>query len=131
MPFTHSIDALRERVTTRRNVTIYVAILVAVPVAYWFSTWTPAETGDVLLLLLLAVGVPTGFDEYKSDVDGYWSAVAWVLGASLVVTAQFVGFYVVGVDVLSLSPFRASVGSFLFVWLTNHAYLVVRSRVAA
>jgi hypothetical protein len=128
MPASNSSTGLRERTVTQRNITIAVAILVAVPTAYGFHLWSGAEGGDFLLLMLLGVGVPTAFDEFKENVPDTLPAVAWVLGACLVVTVEFAGLYVIGTEALGVSPFRASVGTFLLVWAMNHSYLVVTSQ---
>jgi len=130
MTATSRLDSLRQRATTTRNVTIYVAILIAVPTAYAFHVWSGTEGGDFLLLMMLAIGVPTAFDEYKTAVEDHWRAVAWVLGACLIVTIEYTGVYVIGTETLSLSAFWASLGAFLLVWAMNHAYLVVRSRAS-
>jgi hypothetical protein len=128
MPASNPSTGLRERAMTRRNLTILVAIVVAVPTAYAFHVWSGAEGGDFLLLMLLGVGVPTAFDEFKQGVTDTLPAVGWILGASLVVTIEYAGLYVIGTETLGVSSFRASVGTFLLVWAMNHSYLVVQSR---
>jgi hypothetical protein len=128
MPSTSNGKSLLDRALSQRNVTIYTAILVAVPTAYAFHVWSGAEGGDFLLLMLLAVGVPTAFDDLWSPYDRTWKAVAWVLAACGVAAVEFVGLFVICRDVLSLSPFLASVGAFVWTTAMNLAWLVVRQR---
>jgi len=124
------LPRLWQRATTQRNVTIYGAILLGVSTAYAFHRWSGTDGGAFLLLLLVAVGVPTAFDEFEPDVEGHPKALAWVVAAGLVVAVEYTGAYVVGTAGLSLSPLLASVGAFLSVWVTNYAYLVVRARAS-
>jgi|SRR6056297_3595915 len=119
---------LRERATTQRNVTIYVAILAAVPLAYAFDTAVGGAQGDFLLLMTLAVGVPSAYEGYWPAYDATWKAVAWVLAACAVVTVEFTGLYLAGTDLLSLSPFVAGIVAFLVVDLGNLAWLSVMRR---
>lgn len=130
MPSTSTRNGLAGRMATQRNLTILVAILVAVPAAYGFRT---AFGGDgigasFLLLMTLAVGVPTAYDDYWPQYDRAWLAVAWVLVACVVATAEFVGLYLLGTEVLGLSPLVASVGAFLVTDLGNLAWLAARKR---
>ncbi|WP_424019659.1 hypothetical protein ACOZ4N_09355 [Halorientalis pallida] len=112
----HSTDgrsSLWDRATAQRNVAIYAAILVAVPAAYGFHTVFDAGGGDFLLLMTLAVGVPTAYNDYWPAFDRTWKAVAWVLVACTVATAAFAGLFLAGTERLALSAFPASVGAFL------------------
>ncbi|WP_327054031.1 hypothetical protein [Halomicrococcus gelatinilyticus] len=119
---------LRERATTQRNVTIYLAILVAVPLASAFNTAVGGAQGGFLLLMTLAVGVPSAYDGYWPAYDATWKAVAWILAACAVVTVEFIGLYLAGTDLLSLSPFVASIVAFLVVDFGNLAWLSVMRR---
>lgn len=105
--------ALGERLASQRNVTILTAIAVALPAAYWFHTAFGDGPGDFLLLMAVAVGVPTAADLYGPDHGRLWRAVATTAVASVAVGAAFVGVYVLGTGPLSLSPFVASVMAFL------------------
>jgi hypothetical protein len=112
----HSDDtrtSLWDRATAQRNVAIYAAILVAVPTAYGFHTVFDASGGDFLLLMTLAVGVPSVYNDNWPAYDRTWKAVAWVLVACAVATAAFAGLFLAGTDGLGLSPFLTSVGAFL------------------
>ncbi|RXK48382.1 hypothetical protein [Halorientalis pallida] len=112
----HSNDArstLWDRATAQHNVAIYAAILVAVPTAYGFHTLLDASGGDFLLLMTLAVGVPTAYRDNWPVYDRTWKTVAWVLVACTVATAAFAGLFLAGTTVLALSPVPASVGAFL------------------
>ena len=128
MPSTSTLGTIRERATTQRNVTILTAILVAVPVAYAFHLWSDAQQGEFLLLMILAVGVPTAFDDFHGPFDRTWKALLWILAACAVVTVEFVGLYVVSTDALGQSPFLASVGAFLVTTMLNLAWLLVSQR---
>ncbi|MFB6085047.1 MAG: hypothetical protein ABEJ94_12470 [Halorientalis sp.] len=110
---TDARSSLWDRATAQRNVAIYVAILVAVPVAYGFHTVFDASGGDFLLLMTLAVGVPTAYNDNWPAYDRTWKAVGWVLAASVLAAATFAGLFLAGIEVLALSPLLASVGAFL------------------
>ncbi len=128
MPSTNIVTELSEWATTQRNLTIITSIIVAVPVASAFHlmTGSSSQAGGFLLLMTLAVGVPSAYDEYWPQYDRTWKAIAWVLIAATVVTVEFVSFYFLGSDVLKLSAFYAAVGAFLVTDLGNLAWLIVR-----
>ncbi|SEN20831.1 hypothetical protein SAMN05216388_100257 [Halorientalis persicus] len=122
----HSADTQRslwDRATAQRNVAIYAAILVAVPVAYGFHLAFDGEGADFLLLLTLAVGVPTSYNTYWPSYDRTWKAVAWVIVAAAAATAAFTGLFVAGTKLLALSPFPASIGAFLVTSLGGQLLL--------
>jgi len=114
--------------TTQRNFTIFTAILVAIPAAYAFQTTVggAGQAGDFLLLVTLAVGIPSAYDEYWPPYDRTWKAVGWVLVACSVVTVEFTGLYLLGSRYLQLSPFSAAIGTFLLTDLVNLAWLLIR-----
>lgn len=128
MPSTRVLARFFERATTQRNVTIVVAILVAVPTAYAFRSAVPGgdSAADFLLLLTLAVAVPTAYDERWPRYDQTSTAVAWILGACLVATVAFAGLYLLGTAVVGLSPLFASVAAFLVTDLGGLALLSTR-----
>jgi len=130
MPSTNSSSNMPDWLTTQRNLTIIVAILVAVPIAYGFRVMGSSADyeGSFLLLMTLAVGVPTAYDEYWPKYDKIWNAVAWVFAACIVATMEFISLYLVGTEFGDLSPFLASIGAFLITNLGNLAWLSVRSR---
>ncbi|MFB6159675.1 MAG: hypothetical protein ABEJ61_00685 [Haloferacaceae archaeon] len=129
MPSTSATARLFERATTQRNLTIAAAVLLALPGAYAFrATVGGGDAGSFLLLVTLAVGVPTAYEEYWPRYDRSRTAVAWVLGACAVATAEFTGLYLLGTDALGLAPTTASVGAFLLTDLGNLAWLAVRTR---
>ncbi|MFA9516904.1 hypothetical protein ACERIT_06760 [Halopenitus sp. H-Gu1] len=130
MPSTNTVSRIYNWATTQRNLTIFVAILIAVPTAYAFQSMVSGggSAGDFLLLMTLAVGVPTAYDEYWPRYTQTWKAIAWVLTACLVVTIEFVGLYLVGTEYVGVSPFYASIGAFLITDLGNLAWLSVRHR---
>lgn len=130
MPSTNSSSKVPDWMTTQRNLTILVAILVAVPIAYGFRVMGSSADyeGSFLLLMTLAVGVPTAYDEYWPKYDQIWNAVVWVFAACIVATMEFIGLYFVGTEVGNLSPFLASIGAFLITDLGNLAWLSVWSR---
>lgn len=102
---------------TQRNLTILVAILVAVPIAYGFRVMVSGADfgGSFLLLMTLAVGVPSAYDEYWPKYDRIWDAVIWIVLACIVATTEFIGLYLVGTELgnLSLHFLRQSVRSSL------------------
>jgi hypothetical protein len=128
MPSASVLAGVRERIATQRNGTIVAAILVAVPTSYAFGATIGGDVGNFLLLVTLAVGVPTAYDEYWPRYDRTWKAVAWVLVACGVTAVEFSGLYVAGRAVFALSPTPAAVGAFLVVGLGNLAWLAARRR---
>jgi len=130
MPSTSTPSKLSERVTTQRNLTIFTAVLVAIPAAYGFQ-WAFSGTdlgGSFLLLTTLAVGVPTAYEEHWPKYDRAQAAITWVLAACVVAAIEFTGLYLLGTDILELSPLFASVGAFLVVDLGNLVWLSARKR---
>ncbi|MFB6146196.1 MAG: hypothetical protein ABEJ08_00730 [Halobacteriaceae archaeon] len=130
MPSTSESLTLPGWMTTQRNLTIFVAILVAVPIAYGFRMAVGGtDSGSTFLLLMtLAVGVPTAYDEYWPHYDQTSDAVVWVVTACLVVTTEFTGLYLLGTELGDLSPRLAAIGAFLITDLGNLAALAVRDR---
>jgi len=130
MPSTSAVSGVFDRATTQRNLTIFVAILVAVPTAYAFQTIVAggASVGDFLLLVTLAVGVPTAYDERWPRYNRTWKAVAWVVVACAVVAVEFAALYLVGTEYVGLDPAYASIGAFLVTDLGNLAWLSARQR---
>lgn len=128
MPSTSTLSHLYERATTQRNVTIYTAILVGVPGAYAFQEAVGASGDGFLLLLLLAVGVPTAYDEHWPHYDRTWQAVAWVLVACLVVWIEYAALYLAGTTFTPLSSFQAGVAAFL---VTSFGDFLLLSRLGA
>ncbi|WP_276270552.1 hypothetical protein [Haloarcula litorea] len=128
MPSETRLDALAARVLTQRNAVIATAIAVAIPAAYAFYTLFGDGSGDFLLLMTLAVGVPTAYDGYWPQYDRAWKAVAWTLAACAVAGIEFAGLYVLGHVELRRSPFVAAVGAFLATWGLNLGWLVLRRR---
>lgn len=112
MPFTSTPARLRAWLTSQRNLTIFTAITIAIPVAYTFHDTFGADSGDFLLLFTLAVGVPTAFDEYWDPFDRTWKAIGWVGVACSLVTVLFTALYVAG-TMAGLSSFDSGVGAFL------------------
>lgn len=130
MPSTSVVSRVTNWATSQRNLTIFVSILAAVPLSYAFQSIVSerAAAGSFLLLVTLAVGVPTGYDEYWPHYDQVWKAIGWILLACLVVTIEFVGLYIVGTEYVNLTPLYASTGAFLVTDLGNLAWLLLRQR---
>jgi hypothetical protein len=116
--------------TTQRNLTILVAMLVAVPIGYGFRVVVSGGdfSGSFLLLMTLAVGVPSAYDEYWQKYERIGDAVAWVVAACLVATTEFTGLYLIGTEFADLSPLLGSIGAFLITDIGNIAWLSVRKR---
>ncbi|AZH26202.1 hypothetical protein [Haloplanus aerogenes] len=127
MPSTNRLAGVYAWVTDQRQVTILVAILVALPTAYAFHATFGGDTtgGGFLLLMTLAVGVPTAYDTHWPAYDRTWQAVGWVFAACVVATVEFVGLYLVG-TALGLAPIPAAIGAFLVTYLGTFAWLASR-----
>jgi len=130
MPSTSVLSRVTAWTTSQRNLTIFVSILVAFPLSYGFQSITAgsASAGGFLLLVTLAVGIPTAYDEYWPRYDQTWKAIGWILLACLVVTIEFVGLYIVWTEYANLIPLYASTGAFLVTDLGNLAWLSLRQR---
>jgi hypothetical protein len=133
MPSTSMSSNVPDWMKTQRNLTILVTILVAVPIAYGFRVMVSGADfgGSFLLLMTLAVGVPSAYDEYWPKYDRIWDAVIWMVLACIVATTEFIGLYLVGTEIGNLSSFLASIGAFLITDLGNLAWLSVRKRQRA
>lgn len=125
MPAISALDRFWRWLTTQRNLTILTAILLAVPVAYTFQVAFDSGSGDFLLLMLLAVGVPTAFDEHYAPFDRTWKAIGWVVVACALVTVEFTVLYLVSTLWVGLSPFAAGAAAFL---VTAFGNLIVLGR---
>ena len=119
MPSTSTSSHIPAWMRPQRNLTILVAILVAVPIAYGFRVVVSSADfgGSFQLLMTLAVGVPTAYDEYWPKYDRIRNTVAWVVAACLVVTTEFTGLYLIGTELgtLSLHHMGRSVRSLLLI----------------
>ncbi len=124
---TETVARLRDRATTQRNVSIYVAIIVAVPLAYAFTLLFSYQ-GSLLLLLTLGLGVPTAYADYWPPYDDHWRVIGWVVAASTIATVEFTGVYVIATGRIHLSPFVGSITAFLITWTMNLSWLVVRKQ---
>lgn len=129
MPSTSILDRFSTYLTSQRNIVIFVSILIAVPIAYGFQATIGQgeQASGFLLLMMLAVGVPTTYNDHWSAYDRTWKAIGWVLVASVAVLLQFGALYAIGTMVLKVSTFAAAVGAFL---ITSLGDLLVRSRMA-
>ncbi|GAB6862634.1 hypothetical protein ACFR97_16040 [Haloplanus litoreus] len=114
--------------TSQRNLTIFVSIFAAFPLSYAFQSIVSenASAGSFLLLVTLAVGVPTAYDEYWPQYDQTWKAIGWILLACVIVTIEFSSLYIVGTEYAGLTPLYASTGAFLVTDLGNLAWLSFR-----
>jgi preprotein translocase subunit SecE len=128
MTETSTARRVREWATSQRNVTIYTAVLVAVPAAFAFREIIDASPGSLLLLLTLGVSVPRIYDEYWPAYRETWQAVVWILVACAIAGAQFTGLYILGTRVIHLSPLAAGVGAFVITDLGNSLWLAVRTQ---
>lgn len=129
MPSPNIPNRVSKWVTAQRNIVISVSILIAVPTAYGFQATigNGEQATGFLLLLLLAVGVPTTYNDHWPTYDRTWKAIGWVIGAAVVVILQFGALYAIGTMVVDVSPFAASVGAFL---ITSIGDLLVRFRMS-
>jgi hypothetical protein len=118
MNSTSTIPHIRDWITSQRQLTIVTAIVVALPTTYAFQSVIGGDpfAGSFLLLMTLAVGVPSAYDEYWPQYDQTWKAIAWILVACVVAAVEFTGLYLVGtaaVDVAWVAP----VGAFFITYL--------------
>lgn len=114
-----SLQSIRERAVAQRNVVIYAGILVALPLLAAFGTAFDPD-GTFLLMLLIAVIVPSAYNEHWPGYDRTRQAVAWVLAVAAVAAGLFTGVYIAGTGPLALSPLHASAGAFLAASLAVH-----------
>jgi len=105
-----------ERVTDRRNQTIYgPAILLAIAAAYGFSALLDSS-GSFLALALVGIIVPVVYDRHGPDHDSPRETVTWIVATAAVAFAIYVALYL-GFTALSLAPGFASAAAFLVVGL--------------
>ena len=128
MPSKSILHRISTVLTAQRNIVIFFSILVAVPTAYGFQATVGQgeQATGFLLLMMLAVGVPTTYNDHWSTYDSTWKAIGWVFVASLAVLLQFGALYAIGTRILEVSTFAAAVGAFL---ITSLGDLLVRSRL--
>jgi hypothetical protein len=112
VPSTSIVTRIRERLWTQRNLTVSVAIVLALFCTYGFGVVFDPD-GSVLLLLTVGVVVPTLYDEYWPPYDRTWAAVCWIVVASAVASGAFTSLYWIGTGLFGLSSLPASVGAFL------------------
>jgi hypothetical protein len=113
MPSNGIRSTLIERATSTRSLIILTAIAVAIPTAYAFQGQFPGTESGFLLLFAVAVGVPSAFDGYGPTFESRRNCVFATLWVCSAVVVAYVGCFVAGIDVFDLSPFLASVLSFL------------------
>jgi hypothetical protein len=123
-----TVSRLVARATARRNLTIYAAILAGVLAAGVVERGIPGADwpAPFLLLVTLAVGVPTAHDEYGPTHDRTSQAVAWVLAGCVVAAVEFVAVYLAAGVVAGLSVTPAAVVAFLATAGVNLWWLVRR-----
>ena len=112
MPSTNVVTRIRQQFWTQRNLTVSVAILLALFLTYGFGVVFDPD-GSFLLLLTIGVVVPTLYDEYWSPYNRTWKAVCWIVVASAVASGGFTGLYRIGTELFGLSSLLASTGAFL------------------
>jgi hypothetical protein len=117
VPSTSHHSSLRDRLATRRNLTIATATAVAIPAAYLAHSQFAVDEANFLLLLAVAVGVPTAFDAYGPEFERAGATLLATVATCLAAAGTFVGIYLLGTQTLSLSPFLAAVGAFLVAHL--------------
>jgi len=129
MPSFSILDRISTWITSQRNIVIFVSILLAIPTAYGFQATIGQgeQATGFFLLLMLAVGVPTAYNDHWSAYDRIWKAIGWVLGASVLVVVQFGALYAIGTTLIESTPFGSAVGAFL---ITSVGDLFVWSRIS-
>ncbi|WP_318568670.1 hypothetical protein [Salinigranum marinum] len=122
MPSTTTETPIRERIWAQRNVTIYTALLVALPITYAFSTVFGPD-GSFLLLLTVGVVVPTAYNECWPPYDRTWKAVGWTTVASMVAAVAFATAFTLAVRLFAASALVASGGAFVVTAVGGFASL--------
>lgn len=122
MPSSDVVTRLRDRLWTKRNLTISTAIGIGLLVSYGFSLAFGSD-GSFLLLLTVGVVVPTLYDEYWPPYNQASKAVGWIVGVSAVASGAFVSLYWVGTERAGLSPLLASTAAFLLTTIGGIAVL--------
>jgi len=112
MPSTNTETPIRERIRAQRNVVVYAALLVALPITYGFSAVFGPD-GSFLLLLTVGVVVPTAYNERWPPYDRTWKAVGWIAVASTVAAVAFAAVFTLAVRLFSASALVASGGAFV------------------
>lgn len=116
--------------TTQRNLTIFVSILIAIPMVYVFQSQIIESefAASFFLLATLAVGVPSAYDEYWPQYSQTWKAIVWVLVAAVIATIEFTGLYLLGIEFVDLSPTVTAVCAFFVTDLGSLVLLSARQR---
>lgn len=111
-----SIAKVRNYIGSQRSLTIFVAMVLAIPISRHFESTVGGLIGRLFLLVLIGATVPTAYEECWPRYDEAWKAVAWVLVAAVVVTTAFIGIYLAVTSVADL-PF--SFASFVSYFVTH------------
>lgn len=117
MPSSGTRSRLRRRATSTRIVSTVTAVAVALPAAYTFHGHFPGDQSGLLLLVAVAVGIPSAFDEYGPAFERRRDCVFATLWVCSVVVVTYVGSFAAGIDTLGVSPFLASIVAFLVGFL--------------
>lgn len=117
----------RSLLLTQRNLTIAMAVFMALPITYAFAE-TFGAAGAFLLLVTVGVGVPTAYDAYWPGYERTDTALAWIVLAAVVAAVEYTALFYGGVAVLDLDARLASGGAFLLTTAGNYALLAARSR---
>ncbi|MFD1570413.1 hypothetical protein [Halorubrum laminariae] len=129
MSETSTVVTIRSWATAQRQVAILAAIIVAIPTTYGFQSAVDGDAfaGSFFLLMTLAVGVPSAYDDYWPHYDQTSKAVAWVLAACAVAAVEFTALYLAGTALIDIS-WVAPVGAFSVTYLGNLAVLAAWQR---
>ncbi|MFB6293676.1 MAG: hypothetical protein ABEH60_05390 [Halonotius sp.] len=130
MPSTNLPSRVFGWLTTQRNLTILVAICIALPTAYGFRMVVDGADsgGSFLLLMSLGVGIPSAYANYGTTYDRVRNAVAWVILGCIAVTATFTSLYLVGTELGDLSHFLGGNVAFVITNIGLLAWLLIRKR---
>jgi hypothetical protein len=128
MPSTSTTGKVTDWMTAQQNVTVFTAILVALPLLYAFNSTVSDSSGSFLFLITLAVVVPTAYNELWSRYEQTWKAIGWVVVGCTVAAVEFTGIYLVSIEVGAPSSLIASTAAFLVTALGNIVWLTLRKR---
>lgn len=126
MSSSHSglLERIRAGLVSIQTLVILVAIVVALPTAYLVSSFLDAFESGYFLLILLGVRVPQIYERREPLGDASpMLAVAWTVGACLLVAATFTAVSLAGLA-LGISPLVTAGGAFVLTYLA--ATVVVR-----
>ena len=130
MPMPTRFTALREYLRRPENVSIGVAVAVAMPLAVAVDQWLHWEGLGFLLLFGLGVLVPTAFRDHWQESEPAGAVAVWTFGACAIGAVAVVGGTLLLGTYAGLAEFVAAAVAFRVVGLGGSAlvWLVAERR---